>query len=100
MTAPEEVVLQEVDSAIASLERRTRKMKRVRYALRIGVMLLSGVSTVLLVLDVDRIGYAQWSRNIALTIGAIVTFLAGVAAFWDVDRYWLANKARLARLRR
>jgi hypothetical protein len=99
MADPEVVLLHEVDSAIVRLETRTRKMKHLRYLFRIGVMLLSGSSTVLLGLNVNRSGYAEWSRNVALAIGALTTFLAGIAAFWDVDRYWLASKARLSRLR-
>ena len=93
-------LLQLLNTKISQLEPRTSRIKKINYALKISVMLFSGISTIILGLKVR--GVANWpdtSTNIALIITATVTFLSGLAVFWDTENYWIRNKIMLNKLK-
>jgi hypothetical protein len=89
-----------IENDIAKYDRKSRKYRRWTYRYKISIMLLAGTSTILLGLNLeDRLkGYLEWSRNIALVIGALITFLSSLKNFASVEKYWVRNKLVLAKL--
>ncbi|WP_433622943.1 SLATT domain-containing protein [Nocardia sp. CA-120079] len=79
-------------TAIAEHEKRKNQLRRANWALRISAMVLGGASTILLGLQINNESYIAVSRNIALAISAILTLIASLSAFWDLDKYWLKRK--------
>jgi hypothetical protein len=93
-------LLQLLNTKISQLEPRTNRIKRINYALKISVMIFSALSTIILGLKIK--GVANWSdisSNTALVITAAVTFLSGLAVFWDTENYWIRNKIMLNKLK-
>lgn len=93
-------LLQLLNTKISQLEPKTIRIKQIHYFLRISVMLLSGITTVILGLSFS--GSKWWSANYtntALCITAAVTFLSGMAVFWDTENYWIRNKIMLNKLK-
>ena len=101
MASQADVLAEQLHEAIASREQRAARLKRSHFSLRLSVMLLGGTSTVLLGWNAtpDDKAYLVWSRNAALVLGALVTLLSGLAAFWQLEQYWLRTKVQVARLR-
>ena len=92
-------LLQLLNTKITQLEPKTDSIKVMHYVLRVSVMILSGISTVILGLKLTGESWlSQNSSNIALVITAIVTFLSGLAVFWDTENYWKRNKIMLNKL--
>lgn len=87
-----------LDTAIKAYDEKTRRLKRWSYFFKIAVLFLSACSTVLLGLTVSYPGYALWSRNVVLGMGATSTFLIALSGFWNLESYWLMNKVLLSRL--
>ena len=86
--------------AVAEHTHRKDRVRKVAWTIRIAVMFLGMTSTILLGLSFSNVQwYASFSRNIALVCGAITTFLTGLAAFWNLDSYWLKRKVLLTRLK-
>jgi hypothetical protein len=64
------------------------------------ILLLAAASTVLLGINVkDNSNYLVWSRNVALVLGALSTFLVGLSALFNIESYWLKQKVLFARVR-
>ena len=67
-------------------------------------ILLSGLSTIVLGLDLGNItigwmDYPVFSKNVALVIGAIVTVTTALFTYWNIEKYWLINKTIVNKLR-
>lgn len=93
-------LLQLLNTKIAQIEPKTNRNKRFHFILRIAAMFLSGVSTVLLGLKMkDGVGLSPELSNITLIITAAITFLTGLAVFWDIENYWVRNKIMLNKLK-
>ncbi len=96
----EKFLLQLLNTKISQLEPKTGRIKAINYLLHILIMLFSGVTTVLLGLKLD--GSADLTRefsNAALIVSAAMTFLSGLAVFWDIENYWIRNKIMLNKLK-
>lgn len=67
--------------------------------------ILSGISTVILGLDLNGItlpfpiSYTLLSKNVALVLGAIITVMSTMAIYWNIEKYWLQNKIILQRFK-
>ena len=93
-------LLQLLNTKIAQVEPQTIRIKHIHYWIRISVMLLSAISTVILGLKINDLqNWPDISSNAALIITAIVTFLSGLAVFWDTENYWIRNKIMLNKLK-
>ena len=95
-------LLQLMNTKISQLEPKTSKIKMIHYGLRISVMFFSAISTIILGIKVTGVNSNAWeniSFNIALAITASVTFLSGLAVFWDTENYWIRNKIMLNKLK-
>ena len=93
-------LLQLLNTKISQIEPKTNQKKRLHFLLRIGIMVLSGISTVLLGYKFDNVtGLSQNINNITLVITAFVTLLSSLAVFWDIENYWVRNKIMLNKLK-
>lgn len=93
-------LLQLLNTKISQLEPKTNRIKKIHYGVRVTAMLLSAISTIVLGLKLNGIdGWNDTSANIALAITAMVTFLTGLAIFWDTENYWIRNKIMLNKLK-
>lgn len=93
-------LLQLLNTKISQLEPKTARIKKVHYFLRIIVMLFSGLTTILLGLKLDNaIVLSRSLSNTALILSAVITFLSGLAVFWDIENYWIRNKIMLNKLK-
>lgn len=90
-------ILQLLNTKITQLEPKTTHCKYLHYVLKIVTMVLSGLSTVILGLKLSTPLLAH--DDLALICTAIVTFLASLATFWDIENYWIRNKIMLNRLK-
>jgi hypothetical protein len=71
-------------------------------------IILAGVSTIILGLDLSEYGdftifggmsYTIFAKNIALVIGAIITVSTALMTYWNIEKYWLQNKTMVNKLR-
>jgi hypothetical protein len=70
-------------------------------------MILAGVSTIILGLSFNNLPfsdsfkkyYPEVAKNIAFVIGAIITVYSGLMTYWNIEKYWLQNKAVVNKLR-
>ena len=70
-------------------------------------MTLAGISTILLGLSFNELPfsasfkayYPEAAKNIAFVIGAIITVYTGLMTYWNIEKYWLQNKAVANKLR-
>ncbi len=93
-------LLQLLNTKISKIESKTNNRKVLHYFLKLTVMILSGISTVILGLKLGNSeGLSRNLSNITLAITAIVTFLSGLAVFWDTENYWIRNKIMLNKLK-
>jgi hypothetical protein len=93
-------LLQLLNTKISQVEPKVDRIKKIHYFLRITVMLFSGITTILLGLKVgDNVVLTRNLNNIALVISAAITFLSGLAVFWDTENYWIRNKIMLNKLK-
>ncbi|WP_067809184.1 SLATT domain-containing protein [Nocardia beijingensis] len=93
MSADLEKHLKELlDSAVESHGTRKNTLRRASWFLHISAMVLGGVSTILLGLQIDSETYATVSRNVALVIVALTTLIASLLTYWNLDAYWLKRK--------
>lgn len=99
-SSQEKFLFDALDRAVEKYQAESKRLKRWTFGLRISLLILSGASTILLGLNVtpDN-GYALWSRNAALMLGAVSTFIVGLSAFWNLEQYWLKQKVLFARVR-
>jgi len=78
-------------------------------AYKYSTMTLAGLSTILLGLsfkgdlpflsDDFKKYYPEVAKNIAFVIGAIITVYTGLMTYWNIEKYWLQNKAVVNKLR-
>lgn len=93
-------LLQLLNTKISQIEPKTNNRKLLHYFLKLAVMILSGISTVILGLKFNNSeGLSRGLSNITLAITATVTFLSGLAVFWDTENYWIRNKIMLNKLK-
>lgn len=93
-------ILQIVSTKIAQLEPKVDHTKLLRNVLSIGVMLLSGVATVVLGLKLTSDNWwTENASNVALAVTATATLLSGISALWNLETYWLRNKVMLNKLK-
>jgi hypothetical protein len=93
-------LLQLLNTKISQVEPKTTRIKRLHFFLRITVMLFSAVTTILLGLKTgDSSLMTKNVNNIALVISSIITFISGLAVFWDTENYWIRNKIMLNKLK-
>jgi Protein of unknown function (DUF4231) len=87
-----------LETAIRKMTKKASGLKMAHYSLSIATLMLSAILTIILGFhlknDVDLI----LSKNIALILGALITFLTGVNAFWKLESYWVRRKILLRRL--
>lgn len=96
----EAFLFQRLDEAVTKYGVEARKLKFWTYAIKITILFLAGSSTVLLGWSpVDNPYYTVWSRNMALALGAVSTFIIGISTFWNVENYWLKQKVLFAKVR-
>ena len=92
--------MQTLNTKISQLEPKTQRTKRIHYSLRITAMVFSGITTVLLGLKFGNDGELSDNvSNLALIFSAAITFLSGLAVFWDIENYWIRNKIMLNKLK-
>ncbi len=87
-----------LNAAIIKLAQKAKILKMGYYTLSISILLLSAILTVILGLHVNDENYLIRFKNIALVIGALITFLTGLNAFWKLQSYWVRRKILLRRL--
>ena len=93
-------LLQLLNTKISQLEPRTDRIKKIHYGVRVSAMFLSAISTVILGLKISGVdGWGDTAANAALVTTALVTFLSGLAVFWDTENYWIRNKIMLNKLK-
>lgn len=92
-------LLQLLNTKISQIEPKTNRIKNIHYILRITVMLFSGLTTILLGLKFGDNLLSKNLNNIALIISAAISFLSGLAVFWDTENYWIRNKIMLNKLK-
>ena len=93
-----EKLLERVLSQVEKYEIKARYFRHWTYFIRFSTFFLAGMITVL----------AGWKstdpslplQNWILICGAISTFLISVAAFWNVERHWIANILTAQKLKR
>ena len=89
-------LMQLLNTKILQVEGKEKSKKSIHYFLRIGILILSGVSTVLL-------GLKDWkpyfSTDIVLILTAIITLFSALSTFWDIESYWVRVKLMLNNLK-
>jgi coproporphyrinogen III oxidase-like Fe-S oxidoreductase len=96
----EKFLFNKLESSVKKYKYESKHLKHWTFGLRITLLLLAATSTILLGWSPENsANYAIWSRNVALAIGAISTFILGVSSFWNVEAYWLKQKVMFARVR-
>jgi hypothetical protein len=87
----------ELDHQQRRFARRRRRDKRKSFALQMATVALSATITVLLGLRVEA-GLQQTLANLALVLGALVTVLAAMEAFFNHRGLWVARTVTVRRL--
>jgi hypothetical protein len=101
-------MMQLLNTKIAQLNESTTKTKHIYYWLRISILVLSASATIILGLNkistwimlLPKITLFEISSDIALIITTIITLLSSLAAFWDIETYWIRLKIMLNKLKR
>lgn len=86
-------LMQLLNTKITQVENREKTKKGIHYFLRIGILVLSGMSTVLLGLKID------FSTDVVLILTAIITLFSSLATFWDIENYWVRLKVMSTNLK-
>lgn len=63
------------------------RAKNLHYFLRISILVLAGLVTAILGWKGNNEQHVILQTNTALVLSAIVSFISGLAAFWDIDNY-------------
>jgi hypothetical protein len=87
----------ELDREQQRFARRRRRDKRKAFALQMATVTLSATITVLLGLRVDA-GVQRALANVALALGALVTVLAAMEAFFNHRGLWISRTVTVRRL--
>jgi len=86
-----EVFTLNLDESLHKHKSIRRKMFMMVRRYKYPLVILSGISTIVLGLDL-HVDYIKIQKNVALVIGAIITGLSTLMIFWNVEEYWLRNK--------
>ena len=81
-----------INYKISDTDQKSIKAKKLHYFLRISILVLAGTVTVLLGWKCIKNEPSVVITNVALIISAIISFLSGLAAFWDIDNYRMRLK--------
>ena len=87
-----------VEDAILKLTKRTRLLRGANYLFSISILFLSAALTIILGYNLKEDSDIRLTKNIALIIGAVITFLSGLKTFWKLESYWIRRKITLRRL--
>jgi hypothetical protein len=87
----------ELTRLIEDTDRHRRKEKRIAFWLRVAVVAFSGTITVLLGLQLDG-RTIQVLSNIALVLGAAITVLTAIDAFYNYRALYIHRTVQLERL--
>jgi hypothetical protein len=98
VASQEQYFVETLNKSIIEHRRRKDLTRRVFWTIQITVMLLGAASTVLLGLNTGNPHYTIVSRNLVLCFSALSALLTGLAAFWNLETYWLKRKVVLNRL--
>jgi ABC-type multidrug transport system fused ATPase/permease subunit len=88
----------EVDCLINYFSRKQTKTKRRAYTLRISSVIFSAMITVVLGITTNN-GMEDVLRNVAIFLGAFVSIINAVDAFYNYNALWIKNAVTLSRLR-
>ncbi len=92
-----EFLRQQLDTRIKDFRPKREHNKRFAFQLKISSVLLAALITIILGLKVDN----SWSptlQNIALVMGALITVINAVEAFFDHRSLWVRETVTLVRL--
>ncbi|MDB4919097.1 SLATT domain-containing protein [Mucilaginibacter sp.] len=86
-----------IEEGVAKFKSKTKWSKIANYVVSVAIIVLSSLLTVTLGLNFDSNGTAAVSnvlqvKNYALIIGASITLLSALKAFWKLDTYWIRRK--------
>ena len=82
------MMMQLLNTKISQIEPKTIEKKMYHYLLRIGIMLLSAISTIILGLK----NFIEISTNFVLIFTSLITFMSALAAFWDIETNWIRDR--------
>lgn len=89
-----------LNTKIAQIEGKEQRSSSQKMWLRLTALALSTAVTIVLGFKWNvTIFLPEYQSNIALTISAVVTLLAAIASFWDIDNYWLHVRVMLEKLK-
>lgn len=78
-------------------QRKSKQLKVTTYSLKFSTLALATCTTIVLGLDIA--GLQPHAKNIALVLGAVMTFLGGISSFLNIEEYWMRNNATHLRLK-
>jgi len=105
---PVNLLLTNIDYDIARYEEGSSYFFNGVRAYKYSTIILAGISTVILGVDLSQYGeftmfgsmsYTIFAKNIALVIGAIITASTALMTYWNIEKYWLQNKTIAHKLR-
>lgn len=103
LNSQREYLMSLLNFKINHVDSKNNKSKYINYVLKISISLLAGLSTIILGLKSDVFTFSEaWkiqSVDIVLIFSATITFLSGLAAFWDIENYQMRTKIMVNRLK-
>lgn len=97
--AQKRIMMQLLNTKISQIEPKTNEKKMYHYVLRIGIMILSAISTIILGLKNTNLCFIEISTNFVLIFTSLITFMSALAAFWDIETNWIRLKIMLNKLK-
>jgi hypothetical protein len=88
----------DLDTHVRRITRKRNRDKRKAFSLKIISVAFAAAITVLLGLKTDE-KQAEYFRNIALVLGAAITYLSAVDAFYDHRTLWVRRTVTVSRLK-
>lgn len=70
--------------------KKDKRLKKTTNIFKILTLLFASLTTLILGLKFDWIE-STVKQNIALILGALITFISGISNFWNIERYWMRN---------
>jgi hypothetical protein len=93
-----ETLQTELDCNIKFFCNKHKKTKQRAYSLKISSVIFSAMITVLLGISSNQF-MAEMMKNLAIVLGAVVTIISAVDAFYNYGGLWVKNAVTLAKLR-
>jgi hypothetical protein len=92
--SPEEFFEKNLEDELLKARNRMHKTRVLNYGFQITIIILSAVSTIVLGFNYSNDDKSSLitSKNIALILGAVITLLSSIRAFWNLDTYWIRRK--------